>query len=543
MTANLPTPKDRRPKALGTARAHAIFRSRVRLVPYTHQADGLATLFASLDRYGSFGLLHDMGCGKTLTMLAALLEMHNEGKASSMFVACPSTVVPSWGKECAGINARAGRAVIECLELTQSSVPKREAALTRRLLERDVRAQGGEDLPPLVVVLNTESTWRMEHLLRASKFDIAAVDESQRIKAPGSKQSLAMYRIGKGVKFCVLMTGTPVPEGGLDWYGQWRFADPTLLGTNFTDFKARFAIEIECETKDGKKFRKVVVNPHTKSTLEGLVMPRVHRVSKADAVDLPPATPTEITFDLTPRQRKIYDDLVRDSLALIERQVDRQGRAELARAMGVDVDIEIGEVLGDNVLTRMLRLRQITGGYVQVDGVQGVEPADPKSNPKLSALADLAETLRDVGSKLVIFHQFTHEGLAIEKLCQRLSGKANPISVINGRIPGSDRGRMVAEFQEGDALFFIGQIQACAEGITLHAASDSAMYSLPHASAIYLQALARIDRIGQTEAVTNHHLIANNTIDRSIYEAQQRKRDAAEDAVDGGWKRFLEGSE
>lgn len=512
--------------------------------PMVHQADGLAAMMERIERFGSFGLLHDMGCGKTLTVLGLLLAMHEEGRASSLFVACPSSVVGAWQRECEGLNARAHqqqreqglpeRDVIECLGLSQAGVPKREAALQRCLLERDARAAGGEQLPPLVVATNYEGTWRMEGALRAARFDIDACDESQRIKAPGSKQSLAMYRIGKVSPFRIIMTGTPVPEGGLDWYGQWRFADPGMLGTNYANFKAKYALEIEIGGASGKTFRKVMLNPHTKHELEQTVMERCHRVSKEEAVDLPEQTPAIIEFELSPRQRRIYDDLVTESIALIENRgvsIDEWG----------DTGSEYGEVVGDNVLTRMLRLQQITGGYMQIDGDEGVVACDPKKNPKLSALGDLAETLRDANAPLVIFHRFTHEGLAIERLCAKLSGKSRPVSVINGSVPAADRKRMVEQFQAGDAMFFVGQIQACAEGITLHAAADSALYSMPFSSAVYLQALARIHRIGQTRPVTHHHLLGLNTIDESVYDTQQRKRDASEDAVDGGWARFFRG--
>jgi SNF2 family DNA or RNA helicase len=556
------TNRDRCPKILGSARAYMLLRKHLRLdymiggdgkpcAPMIHQADGLAAMLERLERFDTFGLLHDMGCGKTLTMIGLLLAMHEEGSAETMFVACPSSVVGAWQRECENLNARAAaqqqasgepiRPVIECLGLSQAGVPKREAALQRCIMERDARRAGGERLPPLVVATNYEGTWRMENVLRVARFDIIACDESQRIKAPGSKQSLAMYRIGKTAKFRVIMTGTPVPEGGLDWYGQWRFGDPAMLGTNYANFKARFALEFEIMGGNGKTFRKVQLNPHTADQLEAIVMERVHRVSKEEAVDLPEQTSAIIEFELSSRQRKIYDALVADSIALIEqRGIPQEYEATYSEWDSPDHSPMYGEVVGDNVLTRMLRLQQITGGYMQIEGDEGVVPCDPKSNPKLSALGDLAETLRDAGAPLVIFHRFTHEGLAIERLCKRLSGK-DPVSVINGSVPAADRKLMVEQFQAGDAMFFVGQIQACAEGITLHAAADSALYSMPFSAAVYQQALARIHRIGQTRPVTHHHLLALNTIDESVYDTQQRKLDASVDAVDGGWARFFRG--
>jgi len=537
-----PVVKDRRPKMPGAARASALLRQHCRIIPFMHQADGLACMMERFERFDSFGLLHDMGCGKTLTMLGGFLTMYAEGRAETMLVVCPSSVVGAWEREAEGILARGG-IDIDVLPLTHTKVDDRKKALAAWLADRQQIRQTAGRIRPGIVAMNYEATWRMEKELRAAGFDADVCDESQRIKAAGSKQSLALYRIGKAMSRAkmsprrVIMTGTPVPEGGLDWYGQFRFLDDRVFGASVTNFKRRYATEIDCGT-----FRKVIVNPYALPELEAKVMERVHRVSKEDAVDLPEQTHVPIMFDLTPKGRKIYDDLVRDSIAFINEQAERNAKLWLP---GDDLDLQMGEgdaeILGDNVLTRMLRLQQICGGFMQVHGRDSVEPVDPKKNPKLSVLAELMETLRDAGAKLVIFHRFTHEGRAIFELAERMSGSRVPVSVINGSVKTSDRKAMVQEFQEGDAHFFVGQIQACAEGITLHAASDGAFYSSPFASAVFQQALARYHRIGQTRPVTHHHLQANDTIDETVYASQMRKQQDAFEHVDGGWERFMRG--
>lgn len=541
MTMTDTTPvKDRRPKMPGAARASALLRRHCRIIPFMHQADGLACMMERFERFDSFGLLHDMGCGKTLTMLGAFLTMYDEGRAETMLVVCPSSVVGAWEREAEGITKRGGTD-IDVLPLTHTKVEDRKKALAEWLAVRDQIRQTAGRIPPGIVAMNYEATWRMEKELRKAGFDVDVCDESQRIKAAGSKQSLAIYRIGKALSRVrvsprrVVMTGTPVPEGGLDWYGQFRFLDESVFGTSVTNFKRRYATEIDCGT-----FRKVIVNPYALPELEAKVMERVHRVSKEEAVDLPDQTHVPIMFDLTPKGRKIYDDLVRDSIAFINEQEGRKAKLWLP---GDDLD-HLGdgdaEILGDNVLTRMLRLQQICGGFMQVHGRDSVEPVD-KKNPKLQVLADLMETLRDAGAKLVIFHRFTHEGQAIFDLAERMSGKHVPVSVINGKVKTSDRKAMVQNFQEGDAHFFVGQIQACAEGITLHAASDGAFYSSPFASAVFQQALSRYHRIGQTRPVTHHHLQAIDTIDETVYGSQMRKQQDAFEHVDGGWERFMRG--
>lgn len=534
-----------------------LLRKHCLITPFVHQADGLACMLERFDRWGSFGLLHDMGCGKTLTVLGSFLTLADEGRARVMLVVSPASVMSAWEKECAGIVRRGG-VEIDVLSLTHASVKRRIKVLEQWLTDRRLRHVLKQPVEPGLVVVNYESTWRMEKELRSAGFDVVVCDESQRIKAAGSNQSLALYRVGQSRStvqadaweaaqavqrraprilspYRIIMTGTPVPEGGLDWYGQFRFLDPQVFGTSVGDFNKEYATIIDCGT-----FKKTIINPHALPVLEAKVMERVHRVSKEEAVDLPEQMHTEHVFELAPKQRRMYDDLVRDSIAIIG---DLES-VDTSQYTAIDSE-EQHEIVGDNVLTRMLRLQQICGGYMQLDHRDDVVPcvADKKgkvANPKLSVLKDLMEDLRDAGKKLVIFHRFTHEGLAIVEACRAMSGKS-PVSFINGAVKTADRGRMVDEFQEGDAQFFVGQIQACSEGITLHAASDGAFYSLPFASAQFQQALARYHRIGQEHRVTHHHLLANATIDQMIYASQMRKQDAQIDHVDGGWQNFLTG--
>ena len=78
-------------------------------------------------------------------------------------------------------------------------------------------------------------------------------------------------------------------------------------------------------------------------------MKRLHsiafRATKAECLDLPETTDIVRYVELEPAAMKIYRDLVRDSYA------------ELGK----------GEVTATNILTRLLRLSQITGGFIGGD--------------------------------------------------------------------------------------------------------------------------------------------------------------------------------
>jgi len=475
------------------SRAAADLKRMLRIKPYRHQSVAAARGMACLQAHGSFALLHDMGSGKTLTTLGIFSMLVESAGASTMLVVCPASVIGSWEKECQSAG-------IDCLALT-GPVARREARLTRALLE--MRA-------PLVIVTNYEGVWRMEGAMKVARFDLAVCDESQRIKAPGSKQSRAMHRIGKTAKHRMILSGTPIPEGPLDYYAQFRYLDERVLGSSYVNFKSKYAVE-----RDFGTFRKVVATKNL-DDLEMRVMSRAHRVSKEDALDLPDEVDIVRYFDLSPAGAKAYDQLARDSVALIE---DDFG--------------EFGEVVAENVLTRILRLQQMTSGFAALeDGT--LHPVD---DGKLGLLREVAKDLMEAGEKFVVFHRFTADGQAIVAELEKLG--CAPVA-INGAVPASVRGEAVRRFQEDDdCRAFVGQIQASGLGITLTAARTTIFYSLGYSGADFEQAKARVHRIGQDRKVNHLYLVARGTVDEAVLTALRAKKRVADDMTDGAWKRWF----
>ena len=124
--------------------------------------------------------------------------------------------------------------------------------------------------------------------------------------------------------------------------------------------------------------------------------------------------------------------------------------------------------------------------------------------------------------------KFTAE---IDAICKMLKKKKIETAVITGKTKDRDAERI--KFQTNpDCKVFVGQIQATSMGITLTAASTMIFYSLTFNYADYIQAKARIHRIGQTNKCTYIHLLAKNTIDEYILNALKNKKDLANAVVE-----------
>ena len=155
--------------------------------------------------------------------------------------------------------------------------------------------------------------------------------------------------------------------------------------------------------------------------MEQDLMKRLHsvafRATKAECLDLPETTDIVRYVELEPAAMKIYRDLVRDSYA------------ELGK----------GEVTATNILTRLLRLSQITGGFIGSDDGGKIEQV---SDAKLKALEDILESSIQEGHKLVVIARFIPE---IHAICRLLEKKNIGYACIYGAT--KDRQEQVNRFQ------------------------------------------------------------------------------------------------
>ncbi len=457
----------------------------LKTVPFKHQ---VAAYNLALSKPSS-GLLMEQGCGKTMTAIAVAGRRFQRGEITRVLVVAPASVVPVWPKEFA-IHAAFPHEV-KCLE---GSTVKRAEIL---------RAWRPDPDHLQVAVINYEATWRMEEALIAWRPDMIICDESQRIKTPGARQSKAMARLGTIARYRMILTGTPVSQGPLDFYSQYRFLDRNIFGTSYYAFRARYAL------MGGYENRQVIGYQN----LDDLVQ-KAHTVAfrcrKEDCLDLPEQVDQVMYCELEKDARRVYDQLVRESVA------------ELS---------EENIVMAPNVLSRLLRLSQMTGGYLRVD-----EQTTLVSKAKMGLLEETLDDLIEAGKKVVVFARFVPE---IEAIVKTLEKKKVAHGLIYGATPMDARGEMVESFQTDPAVkVFVAQVQTAGLGITLHAADTAIFYSLDYSFANYDQCRARIHRIGQKNNCTYIHLVAKDTVDAKVLTALGEKKSLADQVVDR-WRELL----
>jgi SNF2 family DNA or RNA helicase len=475
---------------------------------YEHQRAGFERALQVFSGEGpqGYGFLFEMGLGKSLTAIATMGQLFLDGKIDRVLVCAPTSVCNVWPAEL----GRFAGFPFACQVLTGDSA-KRRAAL-RALRPRTVRTL-------LVAILNYESTWRIEEDLAEWNPDLIVCDESQRIKNPRAAQSKALHRLGDRAKYKLILSGTPVSNSPLDLWSQYRFLNPRVFGTSYFQFEKKHAI-MGGPVIGGK--------PRKLMGFRGLdeVMERAYRIAsratKADALDLPEKTFERRPVPLSPAEMRAYRQMQFESLAWLGAH----------------------EVTAQNVLTKMLRLQQITGGFLKPDDGG---PTQQLGSSKLDALRDIVEDyVLDGGQKLVVFFRFKAEGLAICRMLReilKVPVNAPPaFGFLDGDTPQVERDHQVRRFQTSpDSKVFVTNMATGGAGITLNAASAMVFYSWNFSYMDYAQAQDRIHRIGQRHPCHYVHLVAPGTIDEHILAALESKQDMAVSLVDDQWKRIFEG--
>ena len=458
-----------------------MIRLPIRATPYRHQQEAAEFALAQLKVGGGAALLMEMGTGKTLTSIGIVGNLWQQKQIRRLLIVAPLSILGVWEDEFRKFAAFDYSLVV--LEGTGA----RKADTIRHMTGTALQ----------VLVVNYESAWRLEKELAKWQPDMIVCDEGHKIKTHNIAASMALHRLAAKARYRLLLTGTVITNKPVDVFSQYKFADPRVYGSSFYIFRNKYFDMVGYGN----------YTPVMKKSMEPEFTRRLHsiafRATKAECLDLPEFTDIVQRVELEPAASRIYRQLVKDSYA----------------------ELSEGSVTVTNVLTRLLRLSQLTGGFVGNDDDAATEQV---SSAKLDALSDLLDSAENDGYKLVIIARFIPEIHAIERLLQK---KGLKYAMIHGGV--TDRPAQIEAFQnDPDVRVFIGQIATAGLGITLTAASTMVFYSLDYSMSNYEQTRARIHRVGQKHPCTYIHLVARGPVDEKVLAALQAKANLAKTLVD-----------
>lgn len=369
--------------------------------------------------------------------------------------------------------------------------PTELQALQRK--REQIAERKGEEPKPLSLADEANvALWKRQgynHLL---------LDEATSVKTPGSDLHKAVKQfVGQPdhtSNGLVLMTGSPIDNTPTDAYGLVALITPNRYGS-YRAFE-----RIHVRTDPFSKYPKVIGYENMDYLWQSLYL-KGRRVTKAEALDLPPRLVTEIPVELAKPHLELYRKLVKERvLELGEKVID----ATTAASLFVKTQ-------------RMLLCPELFH-----EGKWTVEN---------TLLTTLDEVIKGI-PKVIVFCWFTE---SVKKVTERYA-KLNPAQLY-GETSGADRGRQKNKFIT-DPTCKMMVINPRSGGIGLDGLQTVCSHVVFAESVttpgLWDQSIARLHRSGQKSAAINIYLLTalgtvavkqRNNLLRKEHEANQVVRD------------------
>jgi len=429
---------------------------------YAHQDVGARFLVR-----GQGGLLGDeMGLGKTLTAIVAAetLTAEFKPKAPKLIVA-PGYTRDVWRRE-----------LLACGAITS---------------DIDFAACAGRS--PKYADFNWDASWWFCHFDVAAAWApfiahnrcgrplVAVVDEVHWIKNGRAQRSKGVAIAAGVAPFRIGLTGTPMPNRTAELWHVLTVLDGTRTWGSPIDFRRRY-----CGALRGS-YGWVDHGPTHSTELKNRLEHRYLRREIEDAgVDLPKRTRTVVDVALTDAQQKRHDKLV----------TKLGGLEELTRA------IRSGS-FGQDTLPMMTKLRQLT------------------SQAKIATTTAYVESLVEQDEDVVVFcwERKTVETIAAKVMkSSTATGWVDRVMFVHGGLSQDERDLVVADFQLYGGVL-VATIDSLKEGVTLHKARCIVMHDMTWVPSDFLQAEARVHRIGQTRPVISSWVLVKDSFDTLLASA------------------------
>ena len=469
--------------------------------PYAHQLKALEMSW-NKEVYAYF---MEMGTGKSKVLLDNISMLYDRGKINGALIVAPKGVYKNW------YDSEIPEHLVDHIEkktvLWQANITAKQEQQLKSLFTP------GIDLH--ILIMNVEALSTKKGVDFARKFlmshqTLFAVDESTTIKNPKAKRTKNIISLSTLGKYRRILTGSPVTKSPLDLFTQCYFLDPFLLDhSSYYSFRTRYAV-MRTANFNGRSVQ-IVVGYHNLEELTEKLKAFSYRVLKDECLDLPPKTFMKRIIQLTPEQKRVYQQMKQTALA------------ELNGKM----------VTTATVLVQLMRLHQITCGHFKSDD-------GTTQKIKNNRIEELMEVLEEVHGKVVIWAQYRYD---IETIVEHIEKRFGDNSVVTyyGDTTEEERRKAIKAIQSpGSKIrFLVGTTQTGGYGITLTGASTMIYYSNGYDLEKRQQSEARIDRIGQKHPMTYIDLIAEDTIDEKIVKALRKKVNIANEIMGEELKQWI----
>ena len=544
--------------------AKQAFKLKDEIKLFPHQAAGAAFMATNT----GCGIFDETGTGKSAQTISAMRAAHRAGHKDIFpaLIVAPNSVKKTWQREfkqwwpglivhiIEGSNAQR-RKIFETpghvyiVNYEQMHRHSRLAKFGNTALKR-CTACGGLDEK----VTNAKCEVH-ERELNQIKFQTVVCDEAHRMLHP-SKQTRAIWSVSDKASRRYALTGTPIQDNINDLWFVLRYIRPEEFPSK-TRFIDRYAdtgysqwgiLEIHGIKKHMETEFRAVTQPLMRRMLKKIVLPF-----------LPPIIRERRYVQMTPPQRKLYKEMVKNAMAILD-AADEKAVESIVASSPLSVNTRLlqfassyGEIIEMPVKKKFEDTTSSVDEYldIPIDTYKAeLEDEEPElkqflklalPSNKISTFMDDIEN-GDFGDSSVIV--FAQSRQLIELLSTEMTKKKLDHGLITGAQSTEERQQHIDDFQDGKTKYILVTIQAGGVGLTLTAANVNVFLQRAYSSTAMSQALSRSHRIGAQihDSVTIVDYISEQTLEEKQLIALSEKDGRIEEILKDKdlLRRFLE---
>ncbi|CAB4155790.1 DEXDc domain containing protein [uncultured Caudovirales phage] len=422
------------------------------------------------DEMRGFAFFMEPGMGKTGTVMAEFTDLARKKEVDLLLVVCPNNLRANWRSEAEKMG----------FEYEVAIFPEPAPKLGMWIVNYEKMISKSFD----------------EIYSKVQKRDFYAVcDESHRIKNFKAKVSKAVIYLFDHAKVKRVMTGTPMANNVVDLWAQLRAINKHGGHRSPYTFRNRFGVM-------GGWMGKQIVGMQRDAELKEMLAECSFTAKKKEwMASLPPKAYYTLGYEMNIDQRRFYKQIMKDRFLAIDDK----------------------EVTAQMVITALMKMQQITSGFMIDDDQKVIHLCEPGKNPKIEAIKDIIE---DIPGKAIIFGHYRET----INMLERALGPYDPL-VIRGGMDKDDVSDIVSCFNKrDDQRVIIAQTSTAKEGLTLLGTVNVPCCTTIFAENSYsiidrTQAEDRNHRHGQVSDQVSYYDMAGSPIEAKIIKALQDKKD------------------
>jgi len=423
-------------------------------------------------------ILMDPGMGKTKVVLDTAGAAYVAGAIDTLVAIAPNGVHEVWAEEAA----------------KHLGIPHVAAVYRSGTVNNPVRAALRVRDRLVVIALNVELLSTAAGLARcrevmAGRRVLLVLDESQKIRTPGTARTRNAWRLGEAAVMRRITTGTVVTRGFENLYAQYRFLHPLIIGCKtYTEFKARY-----CVLRG--PFNEIVGYQNVEDLLARIGR-RTAFAYESEMGLAEPIVRTRYTA-LSAEQARLYRSLKETFLA------------ELRSGAVIEAPL---------MITRLQKFQQLVAGHLR--DTEG--EWHPVPTPRI---ADTVDVVANAPSKTIVWAQWQPD---IVQLSVAFTKAGIPhVTYYGGNTTAVNRENL-ARFKTDPAVHcFLSTQSSGGAGLTINEAKHTVNFSHTFNTEHTWQARKRNHRLGQESVIQVTNLVARGTIDVTLLASERKKADFA----------------